>query len=76
MRCEGFSVKKLYRADQPFNAKAAISGRMRQFQPGETFLCDPSQTGPIVVIEADEFLFLIERPTFEACCRFQGGFAA
>lgn len=69
-------MKQLYNVIQPFTARAAISGREREFQLGETFLCDPAQAGADIVIEADEFLFLVERSTWAACSKFKGGFAA
>lgn len=69
-------MKNLYTVVRPFTAKAAISGRKRQFQPGETFLCDPTGDDARIVIEADEFLFFVDRSTFNTCATFKGGFAA
>ncbi|HXX21105.1 MAG TPA: hypothetical protein VEJ46_17010 [Candidatus Acidoferrum sp.] len=69
-------MKGLYSVAEPFKAMTAVSGRERQFRLGESFLCDPEQNDAKVVIEFDEFLFLVDRSTFEACCVFKGGFAA
>ena len=44
--------------------------------PPETFISDPAQAGADIVIEVDEFLFLVERSTWAACTKFKGGFAA
>jgi hypothetical protein len=61
-------MKNLYVAVRPFTATTAISGRERQFQPGETFVCDAALPGDDAIIETDEFLFLVDRATFRACC--------
>jgi hypothetical protein len=65
-------MKLLYRVVRPFQAKAAISGRERQFVPDETFSMDSGQEGAIMLIDADEFLFSVERSTLKSCCVFQG----
>jgi len=62
----------LYSVIQPFKAMTPISGRERQFQPGETFLYDTGQTGAIITIEVDKSLFLVDRSIFETCCTFKG----
>jgi hypothetical protein len=64
-------VKNLYSVIKPFRAITAISERERNFQPGETFVCDPSQPGESIIIETDEFLFFVDRPTFKACCKWK-----
>ena len=61
----------LYRVVKAFRATTAIFGRERQFQPGETFLCDPALPGETVIVEADEFLFVVGRATFDACCKWK-----
>jgi hypothetical protein len=65
-------MKNLYSVVQPFEAKAAISGREHKFLTGEDFICDPAKPGDIIMIEADEFFFFVERPIFEACRIFKG----
>ena len=65
-------MKLLYRVVQPFKASAAISGRERQFVPDETFFVDSGQTGASLLINTDEFLFSVDRATFQTCCVFQG----
>jgi hypothetical protein len=59
-----------YMVTRPFTATSAISGRERQFEPGDSFLCDSGQSGATVTIEVDLSLFLIDRKTFETCCKF------
>jgi hypothetical protein len=59
-----------YTVTRPFTATSAISGRERQFEPGDSFLCDFGQSGATVAIEVDLSLFLIDRRTFETCCKF------
>jgi hypothetical protein len=54
-----------------FKANSAISGRERQFEPSETLLCDTGQNSENVTIEVDKSLFLVERRTLEACCKFK-----
>jgi len=65
-------MRLLYRAVRPFAAKAAISGRERQFVLDETFFVDSGRTGASVLIDADEFLFAVDRTTFQSCCVFRG----
>jgi hypothetical protein len=62
----------LYRVVRPFTARAAISARERKFVPGETFFVDSGQTGAEVLINADDFLFIVDAATFRTCCAFQG----
>jgi hypothetical protein len=62
----------LYRVIRPFTARAAISARVRNFDPGETFFVDSGQTGAEVLINADESLFVVDTAPFQACCVFQG----
>ena len=64
----------LYKVNRPFKAMAAVSGRERHFQPGETFLYDTGQTGATVTIEVDKTLFLVDHSVFETCCTFKGDF--
>jgi len=65
-------MKLLYRVVRPFRAKAAIFGRERQFVPDETFFVDSEQTGTSVLINTDEFLFSVDRASFQSCRVFQG----
>jgi hypothetical protein len=60
-----------YTVTRPFTATSAISGRDRQFEQGDSFLCDSGQSGATVTIEIDLSLFLIDRRTFETCCKFK-----
>ena len=53
-----------------FEATAAISGRVRLFEPGDKVGCEMGQRGPTVTIEADLSLFLVDRSTFETCCEW------
>jgi hypothetical protein len=64
-------MKNVYIVVQQFGATAAISGRERQFLPGEILFCDPALSGETVIIEVDEFLFLTDRSTFKACCQWK-----
>ena len=54
---------------RPFKATNAISGREREFKPGETLLSDPGQGDGNVTIEIEKSLFVVERSIFEACCK-------
>ena len=54
-------MKNAYIVVQQFGTTAALSGRERQFLPGETLFCDPALSGETVIIEGDEFLFLTDR---------------
>jgi hypothetical protein len=65
-------MKLLYRVVRPFQANAAISSRERQFVPNETCFVDSGQTGATLLIDADAFLFYVDRATFQSCCVFQG----
>jgi hypothetical protein len=65
-------MKLRYRVVRRFAARAAISGRERQFMPDETFSMDSGQTGVSVLINADEFSFAVDSTTFETCCVCQG----
>jgi len=65
-------MQLLYRVVRPFAAKAAISGRQREFVPGETFFVDSGQADESVLINADEFLYIVNNVTFQTCCIFQG----
>jgi hypothetical protein len=65
-------MKLLYCVVRSFAARSAISGRERQFMPEETFSVDSGQTGASLLINADEFLFAVDRTTFQNCCVFQG----
>jgi hypothetical protein len=60
-----------YIVTRPFKATSAISGREREFKPGDWFLCDSGQRGETITIEVDLSLLLIDRKTFETCCKFK-----
>jgi hypothetical protein len=64
-------METLYKVIRPFKAMTGISGRERQFLLGETFVCDPALPGETITIEADEFLFLVDRATFKTCCKWK-----
>jgi hypothetical protein len=66
-----FNMTLQFSVVQAFKAKSAISGRERQFEPGETLLADSGQTGPNATIEVDKSLFLVKRSVFETCCTFK-----
>jgi hypothetical protein len=50
-----------------------ISGRDSEFRVGKIILFESTQTGTEVLIEADEYLFVVDRRTLETCCAFEGG---
>ena len=50
-----------------------ISGRDSEFPPDKIIVFDSTQTGPQILIEADEFLFLVDLLIFESSCTFEGG---
>jgi hypothetical protein len=52
-----------------FKATNVISGREREFKPGETVLSTPGQTDRSVIIEIDNSFFEAERSILEACCK-------
>ena len=54
-----------------FEATAPISGRQRRFEVGDVVMYDSGQTGPTVTIETGMSLFLVDRSTFETCCKFK-----
>jgi hypothetical protein len=60
-----------YSVVEAFKARSAISGRERQFKPGETLLSEAKKSGPTVTIEFDHSFFVIDRSVFEACCVFK-----
>jgi hypothetical protein len=60
-----------YSVVKAFRTTTAISGRERQFKPGDTFLCDAALPGETVIVEADEFLFIVDRATFNAYCKWK-----
>ena len=66
-------MENLYEVIRPFEATTAISGRERQFLPGETSACDLGRPGESIIIEAEEFLLLVDRVTFKACCKWKNG---
>jgi len=63
----------LYVVTRQFEAPNAISGRMRQFKPGEMFGCDAKRnsTGTAITVEVDAAFFLVERSILETCCRIE-----
>ena len=56
-----------------FEAPNAISGRLRQFKPGEMFGCDAKRnsTGATITVEVDAAIFLVDRSILETCCRIE-----
>jgi hypothetical protein len=60
-----------YDVVRAFEATAPISGRKRQFKPGDVIAYEIGQAGPTITIEADTSLFLIDRSTFKACCKLK-----
>ena len=54
---------------QRFKAAKAISGAERQFEPGDTFLCDTEQRGATIAIEFGKSLFVIQRSILNTCCK-------
>jgi hypothetical protein len=60
-----------YDVVRAFEATAPISGRKRRFEPGEVIAYEMGQAGPTVTIEVDASLFLVDRSTFETCCKFK-----
>jgi hypothetical protein len=70
-------VTQDYRVLRAFETTEAISGRKRRFEPGAAIKYDTGQAGPTVTIEADLSLFLVDRSTFETCCKpnYEGGSA-
>jgi hypothetical protein len=59
-----------------FKATNMISGREREFMPGETLLSYPGQPDGTVTIEIEKSLFAVERSIFEACCKWKNDGAA
>jgi len=60
-----------YSVIQAFKATEPISGRERQFGPGEIVLFHTGQAGSTITIEVDSSLYLVERSIFKTCCRFK-----
>jgi hypothetical protein len=62
---------------QAFEAKEAICDRVRRFNPGDIVTCDSGQHAPTILVEADMTLFLVDRSTFDSCCKWknEGGSA-
>jgi hypothetical protein len=52
-----------------FKAAKSISGAEREFQPGESFVCDMGQRGTTIAIEFEMSFFIIDRSILETCCR-------
>jgi hypothetical protein len=60
-----FNVIRAFEAIEP------ISGRLRRFAPGDLINRGSGQFGPNFTIEADMTFYVVDRATFEACCRFK-----
>ncbi len=60
-----------YEVVEEFAAKEAISGRVHRFRPGDSVTTELGQDGDTIVVELDSTFFLVERPIFKACCKFQ-----
>lgn len=54
-----------------FEAIDPISGHVRRFEAGEMVTRDSGQFGPNFTIEADLTLYVVDRSTFESCCKFR-----
>jgi hypothetical protein len=56
---------------RPFKARIAVSGREREFKPGDRFCrqIDEVQQAETITLEADGSYFLAERIIVDACCR-------
>jgi hypothetical protein len=54
-----------------FTASEPISGRQHQFKLGDQVSCDLGQVGATTVVEAHLTLYLVDRATFEECCKFR-----
>jgi hypothetical protein len=54
-----------------FKATNMISGREREFMPGETVLIYPGQADETVTIEIEKSLFWVKRSIFENCCKWK-----
>jgi hypothetical protein len=63
-------MKFLYDVTQEFEATNTISGRVRRFKPGETFVCYAARNGTDspVTIEVDLSFFLVDRSIFDVSC--------
>jgi len=59
----------LYVVTRAFEATHPISGRQHEFSAGDTFVCDSGQTSDTVTIEYEDSLLLVDRSTFESCCK-------
>jgi hypothetical protein len=66
---EVFDMTMEFNVRRAFEATAAISGRQRRFERGSVVTYDTGQSGPTVTIEAALSLFLVDRSTFETCCK-------
>jgi hypothetical protein len=66
-------MKQEYKVVRAFAATTPISGTQRQFSPGEIVVCDTKQSGSTLTLEvgvAFTTLVLVDRSTFEACCKW------
>jgi hypothetical protein len=63
-------MRFLYDVTQEFEATNAISGEVRRFRPGETFVSYAKRNSAEspVTIEADLSFFLVERSIFDLSC--------
>jgi hypothetical protein len=66
-----FPMLLLYTVTRAFKATNPISGREHEFHSRDTFVCDSGQTGDTVTIEFEDSLLLVDRSTFERCCKWK-----
>ena len=66
-----FQMMLLYLVTRAFSATHRPSGREREFRPGDTFECGSGQSDDMVTIELEQSLLLVERATFESCCKWK-----
>jgi len=59
-----------------FRATHVVSGRVRDFNPGETLLSDTRRTDWIAIVEIEQSLFEVERSIFEDSCKRKNDRAA
>jgi hypothetical protein len=66
-------MKQEYKVIQPFEAMEPISGAQKHFNSGEIVVCDTKRGGSTLTLEVGAALttyFLVDRSTFENCCKW------
>jgi hypothetical protein len=61
-------MAKEWRVKSAFEATEAISGRKRQIVTEQIVTADLFQPGPIITIEVDMTMLLVDSSTFRTCC--------